>query len=339
MAEFFSDYGLFLAKSITVVIAFAAIVIISVGASRRQKSQGHLEITKLNDRFEEMEMVLKHSLMDKKEFKKLSKEEKAKAKKEKKEKPKEDAPAKKRLFVIDFKGDIKATAVSSLREEITAILTIANKEDEILVKLENPGGLVHEHGLAASQLKRIKDRQIPLTVVVDKVAASGGYMMACIADKIVAAPFAVLGSIGVLAQIPNFHRLLDQHGIDFEQVKAGDLKRTLTMFGENTDADRERMKEQIEDTHTLFKDFVAENRPSLDIEAVATGEHWHGIRAIKNNLVDELKTSDDYLLEAKNDADIYEIGYKTKKDLGEKIAAVMESSVLGLASRINSFWR
>ena len=193
---------------------------------------------------------------------------------------------------------MRASAVASLREEVTAVLAFARPEDEVLVRLENTGGLVHEHGFAASQLMRVRNRGIRLTVSVDRIAASGGYMMACVADRIVAAPFAILGSIGVLAQIPNFHRLLDRHGIDFEQFKGGEYKRTVTLFGENTDADRDKLRQDIEEIHAIFKHFVVEQRPGLDVEKVATGEHWLGRRAKDLGLCDELMTSDDYLLAA-----------------------------------------
>ena len=196
---------------------------------------------------------------------------------------------------------------------------MATPEDEVLICLENAGGMVHEHGFASSQLERIKKRNIPLTVAVDKVAASGGYMMACVADRIVAAPFSIIGSIGVIAQLPNFNRLLDKHGIDYEQVKAGDLKRTLTMFGKNTDEDRERFTEQMEETHALFKQFVAENRQQIDIQEIATGEHWLGKRAFELKLVDELITSDDYLLRKSESADVYEVKHSAPKSVSEKI--------------------
>ena len=191
----------------------------------------------------------------------------------------------KRVYVIDFKGDMRASAVESLREEVTALVAVATPEDEIVVCLENAGGVVHDHGLGASQLERIKSHNIPLTVIVDKVAASGGYLMASIADRIVAAPFAIVGSIGVLAQIPNFNRFLEERGIDFEQVTAGKYKRTLTMFGKNTEADREKTREDLEEVHTLFKNAVVEHRPDLDIEGVATGEYWYGRRAKELGLV------------------------------------------------------
>ena len=349
MAEFFAEYGLFLAKTITFVVALGVIIaMIATASAKRGKTGGHLEVTPLNERFEQMERALSAGILPKDVLKKQRKQEKLEAKQAKKQekskrkqKTKEETDAKseatteerKRLFVLDFKGDIKATAVGALREEITALLTIARDDDTVLLRLENAGGLVHEHGLAASQLLRLKQRKLNLIIAVDKVAASGGYMMACIADKIIAAPFAILGSIGVLAQIPNFYRLLDQHGINFEQIKGGEFKRTLTMFGKNTDEDRAKMQEEVEDTHALFREFVAEHRSGLDIHAVATGEHWYGTRALERQLVDELQTSDDYLLQAKDNIDIFQIEYQAKKDIGEKIASVMQLSVTAVIDR------
>ena len=208
--------------------------------------------------------------------------------------------------------------VEALRREITTILTTATKEDEVLVRLSSPGGVVHGYGLAASQLDRIKDHGIRLTIAVDMVAASGGYMMACVADKILAAPFSIIGSIGAVMQIPNFHRFLKKHNIDFEQLTAGEFKRTLSLFGENTSKGREKVQEDLEDIHHLFKEFIRHHRPQVDLEKVATGEHWFGTRALELNLVDELITSDDYLFNAKEKADIYLIRFATKKSFGDK---------------------
>jgi serine protease SohB len=221
--------------------------------------------------------------------------------------------------VLDFKGDIRATATASLREEISAVIELAEKNDEVLVRLENAGGAVHEHGLAASQLLRLRGRGIPLTVAVDKVAASGGYLMACAADRIVAAPFAVIGSIGVLMQMPNFHRLLEQKGVDFEQITAGRFKRTLTVFGENTDEGREKVKEELIEVHELFQNRIKELRPGVDLEQVATGEHWYGDRALELNLIDEIGTSDDFLLNAADRADLYKLNYKRQLKFVERM--------------------
>lgn len=321
MIEFISEYGLFLAKALTLLIFIWLLISLIFSFSKKVHAEDHLEITHLNGKFKSMSDSLRLSILPKKELKKAKKQRKKEAKQERKATSSTD---KKRIFVLNFLGNIKATAVRHMRKEITAILSVASSNDEVVVCLENAGGLVHEHGFAASQLLRIKKKGIPLTVAVDKVAASGGYMMACVADKILAAPFAIVGSIGVLAQLPNFNRMLDKHGIDFELMKAGELKRTITMFGKNTPEDREHFNEQLEDTHTIFKEFVKENRPTLDIEKVATGEHWLASRALALNLVDELITSDDYLLEASNDADIYEISYTVPKTLSERLATSVQ---------------
>ncbi|HUL82339.1 MAG TPA: protease SohB, partial [Gammaproteobacteria bacterium] len=230
-----------------------------------------------------------------------------------------------RLFVLDFKGDLRASAAASLREEVSAILNVAADQDQVLVRLENPGGTVHEHGFAASQLVRIKRRGLKLMIAVDKVAASGGYLMACVADRIIAAPFAIIGSIGVIAQLPNFHRLLEEKGVDFEQITAGRFKRTLTLFGKNTDEGREKLREEIEDVHALFKAQIREHRPQVDVEQVATGEHWYGVRALELKLVDELRTSDDILLEAAKERDLYQITFKRKRSMPERLLAGAET--------------
>lgn len=321
MIDVLMQYALFLAQVVTLVAGIGVIIVMIATAVRRSKDEDRLEINNLNARYKQMELSLKHELLDKKLFKG---EAKAARKAAKKKTPAPD----KRLFLVNFRGDIRASAVSSLREEISAILTVATAGDEVMVRLENAGGLVHDHGLAASQLARVRDKGIRLTVAVDKIAASGGYLMACIADRILAAPFAVLGSIGVLAQIPNFHRMLDSHGVDFEQFKGGEYKRTVTLFGKNTDADREKFTQEISDTHALFKEFVARQRPSLDIDKVATGEHWYGKRALELALCDELKTSDDYLLERSADTGIYEVKYTTRKPLTRKLTAAINSGCL-----------
>ncbi len=319
MTEFILDYGLFLAKTLTIVVAIAAVVLFLVlMASRRQmEGKDSIEIKKLNKKYDDMAMALNANMLQKDEFKKYIKQEKEKQKTG--QKGKSDQPEKKRIYVLNFHGDIRASAVSSLREEITAILTVASEKDEVFLRLESSGGVVHGYGLAASQLMRVREKNIPLTISVDKVAASGGYMMACVGNRIIAAPFSIIGSIGVIAQIPNFHKVLKKHDVEFDQFTAGEFKRTVTMFGENTDEAKSKFREEIEDIHALFKDFITQHRPNVDIVKVSTGESWPGTRALENNLVDELKTSDDYLLESSKTADIYEIKYESRKSLLEKI--------------------
>jgi serine protease SohB len=317
--EFITEYGIFLAKFMTVVVIILAVagVMFILFMRGREAGEGHLEIKNLNQKYETMNLMLQSQIFTKKEFRKALRKHRADYKKRQKQKAGESD--RRLIFVLDFMGDIRATDVASLREEITAVLTTAADIDEVVVLIESSGGTVHGYGLAASQLKRIRDKGINLTVAVDKIAASGGYMMACVANKIIAAPFAIIGSIGVLAQIPNFNKLLKKHDIDFEQITAGEYKRTLTLFGENTELHREKFKGEVEETHRLFKEFILENRNQVDIEKIATGEHWYGKRALELKLVDELRTSDDYLSNAAADSDIYEINYVRKKHLMEKI--------------------
>lgn len=319
MTEFFFNYGLFLAKTATIVVAIVTVVLfIFIMAGRKQADKREsFEVKKLNKKYDDIAMVMNANMLQKTRLKKYFKEEKAKLKVIHKDEMEEGQ--RKRIYVLNFHGDIRASAVSSLREEITAILMVATKNDEVFVRMESGGGVVHGYGLAASQLMRLRDKNIPLTVSVDKVAASGGYMMACVANRIIAAPFSIIGSIGVIAQIPNFHRVLKKHDVDFDQFTAGEFKRTVTMFGENTDEAKAKFREEIEDIHVLFKDFIVQHRPDVDIVKIATGESWPGTRALERKLVDELKTSDDYLLENSKLADIYEISYVSKKSLFEKI--------------------
>lgn len=324
MNDFLIEYGLFFAKSLTFVLAIALIIGLIAAVSKREKSSEKLEVKNLNRKFEDMRNLLRSQTLPGKEWKKLAKLDKNRRKAERKKK-KEEAGG--RLFVLNFHGDLKATAVASLREEVTAVLTHAETGDSVLLRLENMGGVVHEHGLAASQVKRLKDAGIHVTVAVDKVAASGGYMMACVGDRIIAAPFAVLGSIGVLAQLPNFNEMLKRHGVSFEQETAGEYKRTITMFGENTDKERAKLREQIEQTHVLFKAFIAENRPDLDLEKVATGEIWYGSDAVEVGLVDAIQTSDDFLLDASKHARLFEISYSSKKSLSERVMSSVSATM------------
>ena len=320
--HYFAEYGLFLAKIVTALLAIFLLVvgIMVIGSRGKEKLKERLHVKKLNDKYKDMKNTLSHAVMNKTDFKELLKTEKTADKTA-------ETTDRKKIFLIQFHGDIRASAVKNLREEITTVLMVATPKDEIVVCLESPGGMVHAYGLAASQLTRIRNRQIPLTIIVDKIAASGGYLMASVANRILAAPFAVVGSIGVLAQLPNFHRLLQKHDIEFEQLTAGEYKRTLTLFGKNTEKARKKFQEELEEVHTLFKQFIIEYRPKLDIKKVATGEHWYGSQALTLNLVDELITSDDYLLNASKNADIYKVCYTTKKTLADKIGMTAQAAI------------
>lgn len=334
MVDLLAEYGLFLAEAVTIVVAILIVVggIASSSMRGRHDHQGHVKVTHLNETFDEMTEVLKSAVLTKEQLKEEEKAQKKKDKEEKKAAKKkksdtEDAPAKKRIFVLDFDGNVQADGVEALGTEITAILTLATEKDEVVLRLESPGGQVHAYGLAASQLSRIIDKKIPFTACVDKVAASGGYMMACIADNIVAAPFSILGSVGVVAELPNFNKVMKKYDVDYDVYTAGAYKRTVTMLGENTAEGKAKFVEELESTHVLFKDMVAKNRPQLEIEKIATGEHWYGSQAKDLGLVDSLKTSDDYLYEASKTADIYEISYEVKQSMADKLGFAAEKAV------------
>ncbi|EOI3548427.1 protease SohB [Cronobacter dublinensis] len=330
----FAEYGLFLAKIVTVVVAIAIVITLIANLTQRKKAQrGELRVTRLGEEYKEMKEEVAAALLDPHQHKQWHKNQKKKNKQEAKAakaraKRGEAAPAgKPTLYVLDFKGSIDAHEVSALREEVTAVLAVAKPQDEVLLRLESPGGVVHGYGLAASQLQRLREHQIPLTVAVDKVAASGGYMMACVANNIVAAPFAIIGSIGVVAQIPNFNRLLKRNDIDIELHTAGQHKRTLTLLGENTEEGREKFREDLNETHQLFKEFVHSMRPSLDIDAVATGEHWYGVQAQEKGLVDEISTSDDLIIARMQERDVVSLRYMQRKRLMDRFTGSAAQSL------------
>jgi|TARA_B110000259_G_C14017575_1_gene401901 serine protease SohB len=355
--DFLYEYGLFLAKVVTFCVAAVVVIgfLVMAGQNRRQLSKaGHIEVRNLNEEFEDMTDTLDHAMMDKFQFKQLrksqekadklqTKQDKADAKKQAKQIKAEGSsglgeealPAtKKRTFVLDFDGDVKASAVEFLRHEISAIISVAKVTDEIIMRLDSSGGMVHTYGLAASQLGRINTANIPLTICVDQIAASGGYMMACMANHITAAPFALVGSIGVVAEVPNVHRLLKKHSIDVEVLTAGEHKRSLTIMGENTRKGRDKFVEDLQQTHGLFKSWVKQQRPQLDLEQVANGDVWYGQQAIDLGLVDAVGTSDEVLQQAVKDSDVLLIEYVAKKTMGEKFGIAAATSLSLFSNRI-----
>jgi serine protease SohB len=336
--EFILDIAEFLLQAVILLGVFLVAVAGLVSITQRRRGsdeEGFIEAKSLNERYDAQQEAIRSlveepaSIKAREKANKKEKKEKQKAAKRALKSPpdNDEETVRPRLFVLDFEGDIQASQVEQLREEISAILPVAREADEVLVRLESGGGAVHGYGLAASQLVRLTDAGIRLTVAVDKVAASGGYMMACVADHIIAAPFAIIGSIGVVAQLPNFHRLLKKNDIDFEMHTAGEYKRTLTLFGENTDKAREKFQADIDDVHVMFKDFVSTSRPAVLIEEVSTGEYWFGQRALEKNLVDQLCTSDAFLLQRLESTDLIEVRFRAKRTWQERLGMAAEAAV------------
>ncbi|CRK85872.1 Probable protease SohB [Candidatus Providencia siddallii] len=320
--EYFSLYILFLSKVFTIIVSVILFVFFIFGLiSRRGESKGFLKIIDLSEKYQELQrhMLDIKSDSEKKIWLKIFKKRKKSELKFKKCDIKTNSLIKKPcLYVLDFNGSMDAFEVTSLRKEVTAILSVADKNDEVLLRLESSGGIVSSYGLAASQLLRIKEKKIPLIITVDKIAASGGYMMACVADKIIAAPFSIIGSIGVVAQVPNIHRLLKKHDIDVELHTAGEYKRTLTLLGENTEKNRKKFINDLNLVHELFKQFIYQNRPLLDINSLATGEHWYGTQALDKGLVDEIGVSDDIIVSSIETKKIISVRYILNKKILDK---------------------
>lgn len=322
--EFLYDYGLFLAKTATVVIAL--LVVIGAGAAAtvrtRTRSRERLDLRRLNERYRDMAERIESVFAPRRPPWRRKKRDRPARQNER-----NSAAQRPRLYVLDFHGDLRASATENLREEISAILAAARPGDKVLLRLESAGGLVHNYGLAASQLVRLREQGIHLTVSIDRVAASGGYLMASVADHLIAAPFAIVGSIGVVAQVPNFHRLLKKHEVDFELHTAGEYKRTLTLFGENTDAARAKLRAELAEVHHLFKDHIARYRPGVEPERIATGEHWLGKRARELGLVDALGTSDDYILARLKTMELISLRFRHREPMARRLTLGFESLV------------
>ena len=333
--EFLYDIGSFGLKLFFVSLAVGALLLLLFSMVRRSRDGdlGHILVQDLSHHYRAMSMTLQRAVLDKKQWKAHQKGIKLVAKGT-------DEAGAERVFVIDFQGDIAATAVSDLRELVSAILPVANERDEVVLRLHSGGGMVHTYGLAAAQLARLSDANIPLVVCVDKIATSGGYMMACVASKIIAAPFAVLGSVGVMSMIPNLHRLLKKYDIDYLEMTAGEYKRTISHLGEITDKGMTKYQEELEQTHDLFKEHVTHYRPGLEIEKIATGEAWYGTQALELNLVDELATSDEYLLNRMKDAHLYQVVYEAPKSVKEKFASALSEAADNILLRwLTRLWR
>ncbi|KAL7534110.1 hypothetical protein ACHAWF_004724 [Thalassiosira exigua] len=207
----------------------------------------------------------------------------------------------KNLFVTRFPGDVTASQLNELREEVTGILRASQPRDEALLILQSGGGTVTGYGLAAAQLQRFKANGMKLTV------------------------------IGVISEIPNAYDRLKKEGIEFQTVTAGKYKRTVTPTKKVTKEDLAKSTEDIQEIFDLFKSFVASQRPQLDIEDVATGDTWFGEDALEKGLCDELAAADDVLLEfADGGYDLYEVAYDPGSERAGRLLAGLPGGGGGL---------
>lgn len=323
---FWLDIAAFLVKALILVAAIGAIALLIARLARGdhdKDDEPQIKVRPLNARYDAMRDALNAVFLDRKGLKAAGKARK----KEKKAGVHDDG--RRRIYVLAFKGDMRASAVRRFGREIDAVLTVARAgEDEVALRLESPGGTVTGYGLAAAEILRLRERKVKVTALVDQVAASGGYMMAVAADRIVAAPFAVVGSIGVVAPIPNLHRLLKKNDVDFEEMTAGEYKRSVSLLGEITPSGREHFRGKLDDMHDAFKAHVARCRPGVDIDAVANGDTWLASEAAPLGLVDEIMTGDEWLFRARESARLIEVASEARKTLMQQLLGG-----LGVAAR------
>jgi serine protease SohB len=316
---FWLDIAAFALKALLIVAAVGGLAVLIARLARSGEAKDkEIKVRSLDERYDDMRDALNGALLDRRERKALAKAEKKEAKAAAKARRGQEPG--KRIYVLAFKGDMRASAVKRFGSEIDAVLIAARPgTDEAVIRIESPGGTVTGYGLAAAEILRLREHKIRVTASVDQVAASGGYMMACAADRIVAAPFAVVGSIGVVAPVPNLHRLLKKNEIEFEEMTAGEYKRTVSVLGEITPAGREHFRGKLDATHEAFKAHVAQYRPSVDIVKVANGDHWLASEALALGLVDELSTGDELLFRARDGAALYEVTTEARKTLLQQV--------------------
>ncbi|CAB3976441.1 protease SohB [Candidatus Azoamicus ciliaticola] len=308
MANILTDYTIFFLKIITIIILLL-LTIITCLIIIKNKDNKYIEIKNINKKYITLKKMFLSEILKKTEkkniIKNINKEEKI--------------IKTKNLFILNFNGDINASDINNLKDILSILILNKKYVDEVLIKLTSNGGIVTNYGLAATQLKRLKNENINLTISIDTIAASGGYMMACVANKIIASHFSIIGSIGVLGIIPNINKMLNKNNIEIEYHTSGKYKKTLSVIGENTEIGRKKFIESLENTHFLFKNFVKENRSQINIDEIATGEYWYGIDALKLNLIDKIQTSDEYIMENLNNTKIYEIKLNEKTNIKNKI--------------------
>jgi serine protease SohB len=282
-------------------VALALLRLFRTKRFAKKRPERYLEITHLDKDLADRVHEVKRSLLPEKERRNF--------KKKKAEKQYDST-----VFVVDFHPSLRAHEVDKLREEIDIITQVATPKDEVVVRIDSAGGTVNAYGHAASQLLRIREAGIPLTICVDEIAASGGYMCAAVADKIIAAPFAYIGSIGVVASMPNFVGLMHKLGVGYVELTAGANKRTLTPFAEPTPQQKAIELERLQAIHSAFKNLIKQRRPNLDMDKVADGNYWLALDAKELGLVDIIETSDEYLSQqSRANRRILKISCKSKK--------------------------
>ncbi|KZX82185.1 hypothetical protein A3715_00045, partial [Oleiphilus sp. HI0009] len=291
------------------------------GCMFKKNSDGRIIVKSLNEEYQEIQDALL-------KFKPLKPIKSSSIRKFK------ASPNKQSIFVLDFKGDKTASSVGSLSKEVSAILSVAKPNDEVFLRLESPGGTITGYGLASQQLIRLREAGIRLVVSVDEIATSGGYMMAAVGDRIIASPTSMLGSIGVIMEVPNFYNLLDRAGVQFHQFTAGKHKRLVSMTNKIGDAAKDQINQDLEKSHELFKNHVHTYRNSVNLESVSHGDVWSAKYCLDNKLVDDLMTSEAYLFDRASRANIFHISWDVERSFSDKLSSFAAQASINTLDKV-----
>jgi len=183
------------------------------------------------------------------------------------------------------------------QDKIIEALQKVRKDDKIkaiVLRVNSPGGSALASDLIWRELE-ITKKEKPLVVSMGNLAASGGYYIACNANKILAEPTTITGSIGVFGMIPNVSTLAGRMGINAEQVGTNRQSLGYSPFEPMSDDFHKVVKESIEDIYATFVDRVSKGRNMTfaQVDSIAQGRVWTGVEALENGLVDQLGSLDD----------------------------------------------
>lgn len=248
---------------------------------------------------------------------------------------KSEGIVRKTAVLLSFNGDINATEVIEFGRAVSMIVQMKDLVSEVYIIINSGGGVVNGYGLLASEIERLHYSEIETYALIDQVAASGGYMAACVANHVVAAPFAYIGSIGVVSEMPNFNQILSDNGINIEQHTAGKSKRTVTPLGKITDEDRNEFKKKLERIHRSFINHVSHYRNINDADEnknsiIFSGDYWIAEETVELELglVDEISTSQEFLLDKMKEYNIIEITFQENKTKKSKLSLLNSLTTL-----------
>ncbi len=246
-----------------------------------------------------------------------------------------------RLAVLRFQGlrDLNASGDQRLSEAIDEVLVNRDHFEEAVVIIDSPGGTTHGYGHAYALLERLSASGLKVTACIDRIGASGGYLMALPADRILAGPFAIVGSVGVVAGIPNVKRLLEEKGVSYRLFVAGDKKRVVHFADDDGPEVREYMDEKLAGIHTQFLQAVEKHRGDrVKLDEVRSGDHWSAEESVEKGLglVDELQTSAEYLLERNREVALVMI--ERRVDITERFAGYLAARLSARVASLFTRW-